>query len=140
MKILVAVDGSAYTKKMLAYLAAHDEWLGERHEYTVIHAVPAVPPTAAEMLDRSLLKTYYDDSAEKVFKPIRAFFAKQGLQAQFVAKTGSAATVIAEAAHKSHAELVVMGSHGHGALANLVMGSVANQVLARCSAPVLLVR
>ena len=30
MKILVAADGSSYTKRMLAYLAAHDEWLGSR--------------------------------------------------------------------------------------------------------------
>jgi hypothetical protein len=28
MKILIAADGSPYTKRMLAYLAAHDEWLG----------------------------------------------------------------------------------------------------------------
>lgn len=27
MKILVAADGSSYTKRMLAYLAVHDEWL-----------------------------------------------------------------------------------------------------------------
>jgi nucleotide-binding universal stress UspA family protein len=33
-----------------------------------------------------------------------------------------------------------MGSHGHGALTNLVMGSVATRVLAHCSVPVLLVR
>jgi hypothetical protein len=31
MKILVAADGSAYTKRVLAYLAAHDEWLGPAH-------------------------------------------------------------------------------------------------------------
>ena len=30
MKILVAVDGSKYTKRMLAYLAAHDEWFGRK--------------------------------------------------------------------------------------------------------------
>jgi nucleotide-binding universal stress UspA family protein len=33
-----------------------------------------------------------------------------------------------------------MGSHGHGTLGNLVMGSVATQVLAGCKVPVLLVR
>ena len=33
-----------------------------------------------------------------------------------------------------------MGSHGQSALGNLVMGSVATQVLARCKVPVLLVR
>ena len=47
MKILFAADGSSYTKRMLAYLAAHDEWLGGQHQYTVITVVPAVPPRAA---------------------------------------------------------------------------------------------
>lgn len=34
MKILIAVDGSDYTKRMLACIAAHDEWLGAAHRYT----------------------------------------------------------------------------------------------------------
>lgn len=140
MKILVAVDGSSYSKKMLAYLAAHDEWLGPQHQYTVVHAVPAVPPRAASVLDKALLKSYYDDTATGVFKPIRTFFEKQGLKAHFVAKTGPAAEVIAESARKGDYDLLVMGSHGHGTLTNLVMGSVATKVLANCSAPVLLVR
>jgi nucleotide-binding universal stress UspA family protein len=33
-----------------------------------------------------------------------------------------------------------MGSHGHGTLVNLVMGSVATKVLAHCKVPVLMVR
>ena len=33
-----------------------------------------------------------------------------------------------------------MGSHGVGALKNLVLGSVATKVLATCAVPVLLVR
>ena len=37
-------------------------------------------------------------------------------------------------------DLVILGSHGHGTLVNLVMGSVATQVLAHCKVPVLLVR
>lgn len=140
MKILVAVDGSRYTKKMLAYLAAHDEWLGARHEYTVVHAVPAVPPTAVGMVDRDALSDYYAESAEQVFKPIRTFFARQGLQARFIARTGLAAQNIVQAARKGDFDLLVMGSHGHGTLVNLVMGSVATKVLANCTTPVLLVR
>lgn len=140
MKILVAADGSAYTKRMLAYLAAHDEWLGTHHEYTVIHAVMAVPPRAASAVDRDVLKSYYDDEAERVFKPIRAFFAKQGLKASFVSKVGPAADVISAAADKSGCDLLIMGSHGHGALAGLVAGSVTTKVLAHTRAPVLLVR
>ncbi|MBQ0937717.1 universal stress protein [Ideonella paludis] len=140
MKILVAADGSAYTKRMLAYLAAHDEWLGAHHEYTVVHTVPAVPARAAAVLDKALLKSHYDDEAEKVFKPIRTFFNKQKIQATYVSKVGNAADVIAATADKGKFDLLIMGSHGHSSLANLVMGSVATKVMAHCSTPVLLVR
>ncbi len=140
MKILVAVDGSRYTKRMLAYLAAHDEWLGSHHEYTLMHVVPTVPSAAAAALERDALKAYYEGAAESVFKPVRAFFAKQGLKASFVTKVGPAGSVIAEAATKGGHDLVMLGSHGHGAIVNLVMGSVAAKVLAQCQTPVLLIR
>lgn len=140
MKILVPVDGSPFTKKMLAYLAAHEEWLGGQHDYTVLHTVPAVPPRAAAVLDREVLKAHYDEEAEKVFKPIRTFLGKQGVKASYVAKVGHAADTIAAAATKGDYDLIIMGSHGHGSLTNLVMGSVATKVLANCRVPVLLVR
>ncbi len=140
MKILVAVDGSPFTKKMLAYLAAHDEWLGAHHEYTVVHAVPGVPPRAAAVLDKDTLKGYYAEGADKVFKPIKAFFTKAKLKADFQYKVGPAADVIADVARKGDFDLLMLGSHGHGTLANLVMGSVATKVLAHCSTPALLIR
>jgi nucleotide-binding universal stress UspA family protein len=140
MKILVSVDGSVYTKHMLAYLTAHDEWLGSRHRYTVVHAVGGVPPRAAAVLDKALLASHYDEEAEKVFKPIRAFFTEQGIEADFVTEVGPAAEVVAKLASAGRFDLVMMGSHGHGALSSLVMGSVATKVLASCKTPVLLVR
>lgn len=140
MKILVPVDGSAFTKRMVAYLAAHDEWLGGHHLYTLLHVSPQIPPRAAAALDKATLKTYYQDESEKVFKPMRTFFGKQKLQADFLAKVGSAADVIAEVANKGGFDLMVMGSHGHGALGNLVMGSVTNKVMAHSTVPVLIVR
>lgn len=140
MKILVAVDGSSFTKRMLAYLAAHTEWLGDAHRYTVLHAVLAVPPGAAAALDKETLKSYYADEGEKVLKPIRTFFTKQGIKAEYLSKVGSAATVIAASADKGTFDLVMLGSHGHSSLANLVMGSVATKVMAQCAVPVLLVR
>ena len=140
MKILAPVDGSAYTKRMLAYIAAHDEWLGAQHEYTVLHVVPAVPPRAAAVIDKTELGSYYDEEAEKIFKPIRAFFKSQGIAAKFLSKVGPVADTIAAVANKGNFDLMVLGSHGQNALMNLVMGSVATKVLAQCSKPVLLIR
>lgn len=140
MKILIAVDGSPFTKRMLAYLAAHDEWLGSHHAYTVLHVAPQVPSRAAAVIAKDVLAGYYTDEAERVFKPIRPFFARQGLKAEFVARSGVAADVIAAHADKGRFDLVVLGSHGHTALGNLMMGSVATKVAAQCKVPVLLVR
>ena len=140
MKSLLAVDGSAYTKRMLAYVAAHDEWLADRHQYVVVTAVPGIPPRAAAVLDRELVKGYDRDEAEKVFKPIRAFFKQRGIDVEFVLKVGPAAEAIAKQAASGSIDLLMMGSHGHGSVVNVVMGSVATKVLASCEVLVLLVR
>lgn len=140
MKILLPVDGSPYTKRMLAWLVTHDEWLKADHEFTVLTVVPMIPPHAAAMFPEDQLKSYYEDTAEAIFKPIRKFVAKHNLATNFVSKVGHAPDVIAKVADKGKHDLIVMGSHGHGNLMNLVMGSVTNQVLARSKAPVLLVR
>jgi nucleotide-binding universal stress UspA family protein len=140
MKILLAVDGSTFTKKMLAYVAAHDEWLGDRHQYTVVHVVPKIPPHAASFLAREAVDAYYADESEKVFKPIRTFFGKHGLQAEFVGLSGHAGETISGLADRGSFDLLMMGSHGHGQLGNLVMGSVATRIVAGCRVPVLLVR
>ncbi len=140
MKILVAADGSAYTKRMLAYLAAHDEWLGTRHEYTVVHSVLAVPHRAAAFVGADVVRNFYEEDAELVFRPVRAFFEQQGIKAKFVHTIGHAAESIAKLATEGRFELIVMGSRGHGDLANLILGSVATKVLARSATPVLLIR
>jgi nucleotide-binding universal stress UspA family protein len=65
---------------------------------------------------------------------------RHGINAKSVWKVGPAGASIAKLAEDGAFDLLVLGSHGHGALANLVMGSVATQVLAQCKVPVLMVR
>jgi len=140
MKILVAVDGSKFTKRMLAYLASHDEWLGPQHQYTALTVDTPLPPRAAAALTKKIVQDHYAEEADKVFKPIRALFAKHGVDAQFVHKVGEPGDEIADHARKGGFDLMVMGSHGHGALARLVLGSVTSRVLASCEVPLLIVR
>lgn len=140
MKILVAVDGSTFTRRMLAYLVAHDEWLGARHAYTVLHSVTPLPPRAAAVIDRTVLNAHYAEAAEAVFKPIRTFLAKQKIEADFVSRVGAPADVICTVAKKGKYDLLMLGSHGHGPLGSLVLGSVATKVMAGCSTPVLVIR
>jgi nucleotide-binding universal stress UspA family protein len=140
MKILLAVDGSAYTQHMLAYVAAHAEWLNPAHRYTVVHAVSRISARAASALSRESLDSYYRDESESVFEPIRVVFAGHGITPEFIGLTGHVADEIAKYADAGQFDLLIMGSHGQGSIRNLVMGSVATKVLAGCKVPVLLVR
>lgn len=140
MKILLAVDGSAYSKKMLAYLTTHEGMFSKDHEYTVFTAQPALPTRARAAVGKDVVESYYADESEKVIAPVSKFLLRHGINAKSVWKVGSAGAMIAKLAEDGKFDLVVMGSHGHGAWANLVMGSVATQVLANCGVPVLLVR
>lgn len=140
MKILLAVDGSAYSKKMLAYLATHDSLLATQNSYHVLNVQATLPTRARAALGKDVVEAYYAEESAKVLSPVRKFLQRHGIDAQCTAKVGSAGATIAKLAEQGKFDLVVMGSHGHGALATLVMGSIATQVLAHCKVPVLLVR
>ena len=140
MKILLAVDGSSYTKKMLAYLTTHDELFSANNDYTVLTVQPALPPRARAAVGKEVVDGYYAEESEKVIASVSKFLTRHGLAAKSTWKVGPAGETIAKFADSGKFDLVVMGSHGHGALGNLVMGSVATQVLANCQVPLLLVR
>lgn len=52
---------------------------------------------------------------------------------------GRPAETILREAEALHADVIVMGTHGHSALGEIVMGSVANRVLHRAEVPVFLI-
>jgi len=57
---------------------------------------------------------------------------------KIIIQEGSAAHKIIELSEKEKADLIVLGKKGHSALENLLLGSVANQVLRHSYIPVLL--
>ena len=140
MKILLPVDGSDHTKRMLSYIAAHDELLGAGHEYVAFTVLANIPSHASRFVDRTALDDWYAEQAELVFKPIRAFAQQQHWNFRTAYRSGHAAELIAAFADAEKPDLIVMGTHGASALVNVVLGSVATGVLARCKFPVLLVR
>ena len=68
------------------------------------------------------------------------FLKKHGMNVNSISKVGSAGETIAKIAEAGKYDLIIMGTHGVGALNKLVMGSVSTKVLAQCSVPVMLIR
>ncbi len=139
MKVLLPVDGSPYTKKMLAYLAAHDMY-SAANEYTAFTAQLLLPTQARSALGKEMVAKYYEDEGLRVMGPVTKFLARHGITPKMLWKTGKPGELICKIAAEGKFDLIVMGSHGHGALMNLVVGSVATEVLAGCKVPVLIVR
>lgn len=140
MKILLAVDGSDYSKKMLAYITTHESLFSQGHDFTVLTVQPPLPPHARSAVGKEVVAKFYLEEGEKVLGPVSKFLLRHGIDAKTQMKSGHIAETIAKFAEQGKFDMVVMGSHGHGALMKLVMGSVATQVLAHCKTPVLLVR
>ena len=140
MKILLAVDGSAYTKKMLAYLATHGELFAASNSFTLLTVQAQLPAHARRVVGKEATDNYYREESEKVLGPATQFLIRHGINPKSVAKVGHAGETICKVAESGKFDMVVMGSHGHGVFGNLVMGSVATQVLSHSKVPVLLVR
>jgi len=140
MKILLAVDGSEYTKRMLAYLTTHDGLFTPDNDYTIFTAQPELPARARAAVGKEIVDKYHTEEAERILAPVSKFLLRHGIDAKSQWKVGPAGESVAKLAKSGKFDLVIMGSHGHGSIINLVMGSVATKVLANCVVPALLVR
>lgn len=140
MKIILAADGSSYTKKALAFLLTHMEIAGSDGELVVVNVQPAVPPRVKSMVGASAVAEYHAEEAQKVLRPIEKFLQRHDLRYTTRWAVGSPGVEIVKAARKEKGHLIVMGTHGHGILGRALLGSVAQNVLTECEIPVLLVK
>lgn len=139
MKILLAADGSAYTKKALAWLLANHDFAGAGDELVVLTVQAKLPAAVAASVGASAVRDYHAAEAGKILKPIEKFLAKHNIawRASWVA--GAPSEEILRAAKREKVHQIVMGTHGRGLLGQAVMGSVAQRVVSQSPVPVLLV-
>lgn len=134
-KILVAVDGSKYSKsateRAIDFAAAYG---GELKVLSIVD-VPAEfygeSPDAVENLI-SKAKTY----VEEVKKQAEA----AGVKAETLVREGEAYKMILDVAEDLSVSTIVMGSHGRTGLKRLLMGSVTEKVIGYAHCPVLIVK
>lgn len=141
MKILLAADSSEYTKRAARHLVEHLSWFSRPPSLFVLHVHPRIPyPGAAARAGKVAIAKYLKEDSEAALKVARKPLDKAGLKYEASWTTGDVAEEIARFVKKREIDLVVLGSHGEGALSNLVLGSVATKVIATIKTPVLIVR
>jgi nucleotide-binding universal stress UspA family protein len=141
MKILLAADNSAFTRRAARHLVTHLSWFAQAPEVFVLHVHPPIPyPGAAARAGKAAVEKYLKEDSEAALKVATRELDKAKVRYTAYWTTGNVAEQIAASVKKHAVDLVVMGSHGEGALSNLVLGSVATKVIATIKTPVLIVR
>lgn len=140
MKILVPVDGSKYSRAAIDFIASRATLAGASPDVQLLNVQLPVPVRAARLIGKAAVTTYYEDESKKALKGALSALKRAGLAASADYAIGHPAEAIAQRADEAGVDLIAMGSHGHGALASLLFGSVTLGVLGRTSKPLLLLR
>jgi nucleotide-binding universal stress UspA family protein len=143
-RILVCTDGSALAQRAAREAVKLAASLGASIVALLV-TPPFEPPKGYESSPLAAqIERHERESRTAAARALDAIARQAGTlgvacKALHVGRYPPAATIV-ETASKERCDLIVMGSHGHGALGQLLIGSVTARVAATCSVPLLIVR
>jgi len=146
MKILLATDGSDYSKAAVNSVAERPWPQGSEVKIISAMEVPFAPTTEAWVLPNS----YYSelDRVARVQAEAAVKYAVERIESgkasglEIITKiiSGSAGEVILDEAEKWDADLIVLGSHGYSGWQRFLLGSVSHAVATHAHCSVQIVR
>jgi len=140
-QILIATDGSASAQEAVEFGL---ELAAEQHaQPAFIHVAPvidALPVPGFGIGGPAAMPHVLDEDDWSPLKSATELAARKGLQAKTKLAVGHPAKEIVRYAEAIDADLIVVGSHGHGAIASALIGSVSLGVLHEARRPVMVVR
>jgi nucleotide-binding universal stress UspA family protein len=137
--ILVAVDGSKQSDRAVRYaLELMENGLGG--PLHLINVQPSLRGAVTAFISKDQVDSYHRDEGNKALASAVAIVKKASTKADVHIGVGRHGEVVAEFAKKLKAGLVVVGTRGHTGLAGVLLGSVAQDIIAHTDVPVMLVK
>lgn len=141
MKILLPVDGSECSLRAVEHTLTHIAWFRDVPEIHLLYVQPPIPIGRVQShIGKETLHGYYVEESKTHLAAAQAMLDAAGRFHTTHVHIGQPAEVTARLSAEIKADLIIMGSHGRGALADMVMGSVVRRVLHMASCPVLVVK
>lgn len=141
MNVLFATDGSAEAthaiREGVRLLALKDARV---YVVGVVNPMGAMPVYDGLSAGGMLLAEKMVEVVETDLMAAVAVLADLGVHAQAIERQGDPASAIMEAAREVKADVIVLGSHGTGAVGRLILGSVCDRVTHAWPGAVLVVR
>ena len=145
-RILLATDGSNRSEKAATH--AIDLAKSAGAELSIVSVVDSGSPRTAIDIDPYDIedKSILDELDEEKKKPEYAFVKRIGEMASAAGvksgsevRIGTPADEILAYAKETSSDMIVIGSHGRGAVANAVMGSTGTNIVHKGDVPVLII-
>jgi nucleotide-binding universal stress UspA family protein len=141
MKILVAIDGSKHALNAVKYAA---KLVANARSNDSITLISVHDDTgfrhAAKFLGKAEVEDYLRELSEKEMKASRKVLDQARIKYDNAIVIGHVSEEIVKFANAGKYDLIVLGSKGRSSIADLLIGSVAQRVLATAKQPVLLVK
>ncbi len=141
MNILAAVDFSAFTEPILTAVERIAAAVPEARIWLLHVAEPDpsfVGYEAGPDVVRDQVAAEYREERQRL-QGYADGLRRPGREVSGVVKPGAIAETILAEADAREAQLIVMGSHGHGTFAELIVGGVSKVVLRKAKCPVLII-
>lgn len=139
MKILLAVDESAIGAAAVRHVAKLAKSLKATPQLHVLNVVPRLSKAAEKEFGKAGPDRYYQAQFEAALAPLRPLLKRTRLPFHERTATGDIVPTLLAEAKAVKADMIVIGSHGKGALKSLLVGSVTQKVIALSPVPVLVV-
>ena len=139
-KILVPTDASEYSRRALKM--ALEMAQAVQAEVVLLHVSYTPQAYWGYTISYGITVTQeqLDQNGELALDATLAGIDTQQVVITKKVESGHPVTMILEQIKKENIDLVIMGSHGYGAIAGSVLGSVSQRVLQRVSCPVLIIK
>ncbi len=141
-RVIVAIDGSECALRAIRHLLAKRALYRDPDELDIhlVNVQPRLPTDVSHFFDSAELAGYHHQESDKALLGARALLDEAGAKYTCHAEIGHVAEVIARLADSLGCDQIVMGTHGRGALAELLAGSTTQKVVHLARIPVLLVK
>lgn len=140
LKIVLAVDGSESSLNAVTHMIKRASAAKDGYQIELVNVQHPLHGDVTTFVDSALVKQYHQDQGMKELAAARERLDAAGVAYQYHLFVGEPATVIARYAKDCGCDEIVLGTHGHTALAGLFMGSVSTKVVHLAEMPVLLVK
>lgn len=137
--ILAPVDFSAVSEAVVREAAALARAFDGRVVLLAVVQAPVVLNEYAALIDVAEIAAAGEKNATRQLEKLEDELRNQFIKAESVLVHGMPVTNILAQAEKLEADYIVMGSHGHTAFYDLLVGSTTHGVLMRAKCPVVIV-